>query len=138
MGLQPQASPSEGIEAESCRSADRHPIGPETSDTSPCEIFYSHYFSNEAILSRANAMTNCNHMAKLCSTNHLSESERKVFNAMTDQFMSTSVVKIRSGIPSTERNSSVIKICHELERLGLAERRGSGLRSTIRWRRATR
>ncbi|GJE69016.1 hypothetical protein CHKEEEPN_0539 [Methylorubrum podarium] len=58
-----------------------------------------------------------------------------VLDALTDEFMSTSVVKIRAGIPSTNRNTAALAACRELERRGLAEHTGCGARSTLRWRR---
>jgi catechol 2,3-dioxygenase-like lactoylglutathione lyase family enzyme len=63
--------------------------------------------------------------------------ERAVLAALTDEFMSTSVIKIRAGISSTERNETALRACMELERRDLAERAGSGLRSTLRWRRTS-
>jgi len=60
-----------------------------------------------------------------------------VLNALTDEFMSTSVVKVRAGIASTDRNTAALAACLELERRGLAEHTGSLSRSSLRWRRAS-
>ena len=65
----------------------------------------------------------------------LKSDEQAVLNALTDEFVSTSVIKIRAGIPSTERNTTALAACLELERRGLAEHTGCGSRSTLRWRR---
>jgi catechol 2,3-dioxygenase-like lactoylglutathione lyase family enzyme len=64
--------------------------------------------------------------------------EQAVLNALTDEFMSTSVVKVRAGISSEERNPATLAVCLELERRGLAEHRGCLSRTSLRWRRADR
>lgn len=58
-----------------------------------------------------------------------------MFEALSDEFMSASVIKIRAGRPSTGRVDEVLETCRNLERLGLAEHVGTGRRSTNRWRR---
>ncbi|PXW63629.1 VOC family protein [Methylobacterium sp. B4] len=60
-----------------------------------------------------------------------------VLNALTDEFMSTSVVKVRAGIASTDRNTAALAACLELERQGLAEHIGCLTRSSLRWRRTS-
>ncbi len=59
-----------------------------------------------------------------------------VLAALSDEFMSASVIKVRAGHASTGRVDAVRDACRALERLGLAEHVGSGRRSTSRWRRA--
>ncbi|WP_245238960.1 VOC family protein [Methylobacterium platani] len=68
----------------------------------------------------------------------LNDVEQAVLNALTDEFMSTSVVKVRAGISSEERNPATLAVCLELERRGLAEHRGCLSRTSLRWRRADR
>lgn len=60
-----------------------------------------------------------------------------ILAALSDEFMSASVIKIRAGQASTGRVEAIRDVCRELERLGLAEHVGSGRRSTCRWRRAS-
>lgn len=66
----------------------------------------------------------------------LSDEERAVLSALTDDFVSATVVKVRSGLPRGQRNTLVLEACMGLAQRGLAERAGSGSRSTLRWRRA--
>lgn len=65
----------------------------------------------------------------------LSASERAVLSALTDEFVSATVIKVRSGLPRAGCNAEVVVACESLLERGLAERLGSGLRSTLRWRR---
>ena len=66
----------------------------------------------------------------------LSDAERAILSALTTKFVSASVIKIRSGIPRSQINAEVLNACMGLAQRGLAERVGSGLRSTLRLRRA--
>ena len=66
----------------------------------------------------------------------LSDEERAVLSALTDDFVSASVIKVRSGLPRSQRNEKVLTACNELAQRGLAELVGSGSRSTFRWRKA--
>lgn len=66
----------------------------------------------------------------------LSDEERAVLSALTEDFVSATVIKVRSGLPRGERNEKVLEACAGLAQRGLAERIGSGLRSTLRWRKA--
>ena len=66
----------------------------------------------------------------------LSDDERAVLSALTEDFVSATVIKVRSGLPRGERNEKVLEACLGLAQRGLAERAGSGLRSTLRWRKA--
>lgn len=66
----------------------------------------------------------------------LTPHELKILAALDDEFMSASVIKIRSGHSSSEPIDGVCAACIELERRGLAERTGSGRRSKNRWRRS--
>lgn len=66
----------------------------------------------------------------------LNEDEKAVLQALTDEFISTSVIKIRSGFSSGVKNASTLAACLELERLELAECRRSGPSAMQRWRRA--
>jgi hypothetical protein len=65
----------------------------------------------------------------------LTVDERTVLAVLDDEFMSASVIKIRSGRPSSDPINRIRAICDELERRGLAEHSGSGRRSKNRWRR---
>lgn len=65
----------------------------------------------------------------------LSASERAVLSALTDEFVSATVIKVRSGLPRAGCNAEVVVACEGLLERGLAERLGSGSRSTLRWRR---
>jgi hypothetical protein len=56
----------------------------------------------------------------------LKSDEWATLNALTNEFMSTSVIKIRAGRPSTERNTAALAACLKLEQRGLAEHTGSG------------
>lgn len=64
----------------------------------------------------------------------LDRNERAVLAALTDEFMSLSVVKIRAGLPSSSNIDVTVRACVELEKRGLAERIGSERRSASRWR----
>ena len=65
----------------------------------------------------------------------LSKEDRKILSALTDEYICASVIKIRAGYTSDMRSDLVTQACRKLERHGLAERIGSGARSTNRWRR---
>lgn len=67
----------------------------------------------------------------------LSKYECTILAALADDFVSTLVVKVRAGISSAAQMAPVLDACFELERRGLAEHTGSGLRSSLRWRRKT-
>lgn len=67
----------------------------------------------------------------------LTPHELKVLGALDDEFMSASVIKVRSGYSSSEPIDGVCAACIELEQRGLAERTGSGRRSKNRWRRSS-
>ena len=64
----------------------------------------------------------------------LNDLERKVLKALTDEFMSASVVQARAKISMILRVSPIVKACAELEKRGLAERSSASNRAT--WRRA--
>lgn len=66
----------------------------------------------------------------------LTVDERRVLAVLDDEFMSASVIKIRSGRPSSAPIDDICAVCSELARRGLAEHSGSGRRSKNRWRRA--
>lgn len=66
----------------------------------------------------------------------LTPQERAVFDALSDEFTSTSVIKFKACRSSTGPIAPIWHICRTLERLGLVEHSGSGQRSTCRWRRA--
>ena len=66
----------------------------------------------------------------------LTADERTVLAVLDDEFMSASVIKIRSGRPSSDPIDDICAVCRELARRGLAEHSGSGRRSKNRWRRA--
>ncbi|KAB7781885.1 hypothetical protein F8B43_5678 [Methylorubrum populi] len=67
----------------------------------------------------------------------LNDQEIAVLRALSDEFMSASVIKIRAGRPSSALIDEIRDICIELERRGLAEHTGSARRSRSRWRRST-
>lgn len=72
------------------------------------------------------------------SLGSLTFEEKAILTALSDEFMSASVIKIRAGHASTGRVDIIRSTCRKLERLGLAEHAGSGRRSTSRWRRSQR
>jgi hypothetical protein len=69
-----------------------------------------------------------------CKMRSLKEDEQAVLAALTDDFISTSVVKIRSGFSSGAKNDSTLAACLELERRGLAECKSCGSSQIRRWR----
>lgn len=71
-----------------------------------------------------------------CTRRPLSTAEEAVLTVLTDEFICASVIKVRAGLPRAERNTQVLEACMGLARRGLAEQVGTGLRSTLRWRRA--
>lgn len=66
----------------------------------------------------------------------LTVDERVVLGVLDDEFMSASVIKIRSGRPSSDPIEPTCAACSELERRGLAQHAGSGRQSKNLWRRA--
>ena len=65
----------------------------------------------------------------------LNDLERKVLKALTDDFMSASVVKIRAGIDMKNIIGPTVGACIELERRGMAERAKRA--SFVFWRKAS-
>lgn len=60
--------------------------------------------------------------------------EQAALEALTEEFISTSVVKVRSGFSSGAKNDSTLAACLELERRGLAECKSCGANQIRRWR----
>lgn len=64
----------------------------------------------------------------------LSDLEQKVLLALSNDFVSTTVVKCRAKLPTNQRIGPTLQACIDLERYGLAECVGSG--PARRWRRS--
>ncbi len=65
----------------------------------------------------------------------LSAIERDVLDALSDEYVSTTVIKCRARLPINQRNGPTLQACIDLRSRGLAESIGSGL--SLRWRRRT-
>ncbi len=63
----------------------------------------------------------------------LSALESEILGALSDEFVSTTVVKCRARLPINQRNGPTLQACIGLRSRGLAESTGSGL--SLRWRR---
>ncbi|WP_244027396.1 hypothetical protein [Methylobacterium sp. E-016] len=64
----------------------------------------------------------------------LNDFERSILKALTDEFVSASVVKARARIAMKDLIGPTVEACLELEKRGLAERMGRPTR--VAWRRA--